>query len=116
MDYQSQAKNAWNWDEETFNEAVNSVQDYEIDELIKYFKEKSKDGSFCFDINQKDENSGDTALHICARSGKYWQVKRLIEAGADAKVQNKDLDTPLHAVVRKIADGNEVNNLSDESG
>lgn len=96
----------------TLIEAVQSEEDYDIDDLIDSAK---KEGSN-FNINEQDKKNGDTALHICAGKGKYWQVKSLMKAGADAKVQNNFSDTPLHAVVRRIADSNEVSNFSDMSG
>jgi ankyrin repeat protein len=94
-----------------FIHAVKTVMDYEMKDLIEFHKKKPEK----FDINQKCEGSEDTALHIVARSGKFQQVKLLMENGASAKEQNKDQDTPLHVVVLQLASVKRVQYKSEVS-
>ena len=41
-------------------------------------------------INEKEDVSGDTALHIAARNGNYDLCTMLVQAGANQKIKNND--------------------------
>ncbi|XP_068211652.1 transient receptor potential cation channel subfamily A member 1-like [Palaemon carinicauda] len=53
------------------------------------------------DVNQKDEETGYTALHIACKNNSYDIAKFLLEEGADCNASDKTEQTPLHLAVKK---------------
>jgi ankyrin repeat protein len=53
-----------------------------------------------FNVDEKNE-SGESALHICARRGDALRVELLVEYGADLALRNNKGDSILHVVVKK---------------
>ena len=53
------------------------------------------------DLNQKESEQGNTALHFAAVNGSIDKVKALVEAGAQIDIQNNIGNTPLIAACIK---------------
>lgn len=57
------------------------------------------------DLNAVSEKSGEAALHLAARYARADAAKRLLDAGADANLQDYSGRTPLHTAVAADARG-----------
>lgn len=75
------------------------LQDFETDEFSVPVKEKKNNNSFIGDPNEIDATSK-SLLMKAAKSGNDWQIKNLINAGADINYQDKDGWTALMYAVR----------------
>jgi len=75
------------------------LQDYETDEFSVPKKEKKNSSSFIGDPNETDATSK-SLLMKAAKSGNDWQIKNLINAGADVNYKDKDGWTALMYAVR----------------
>jgi len=51
------------------------------------------------DIQAKDNGEGNTPLHLAVRNKNLRMIKMLVSRGADLKVRNKALGTPLHSAI-----------------
>uniref|UniRef100_A0A8D2LRZ6 Neurogenic locus notch homolog protein 1 n=1 Tax=Varanus komodoensis TaxID=61221 RepID=A0A8D2LRZ6_VARKO len=56
-------------------------------------------------LHNQTDRTGETALHLAARYSRSDAAKRLLEASADANVQDHMGKTPLHAAVSADAQG-----------
>uniref|UniRef100_A0AAQ4PW40 Neurogenic locus notch homolog protein 1 n=1 Tax=Gasterosteus aculeatus aculeatus TaxID=481459 RepID=A0AAQ4PW40_GASAC len=56
-------------------------------------------------LHNQTDRTGETALHLAARYARSDAAKRLLEASADANVQDNMGRTPLHAAVAADAQG-----------
>lgn len=56
-------------------------------------------------LHSQTDRTGETALHLAARYSRSDAAKRLLEAGADANIQDNMGRTPLHAAVAADAQG-----------
>jgi len=59
------------------------------------------------DVNQRDTDTSNTALHLAAMRGQKHAIYFLIDQGADIDAQNRKGSTPLHLLVN-----NRFNNLA----
>lgn len=56
-------------------------------------------------LHNQTDRTGETALHLAARYSRSDAAKRLLEASADANIQDNMGRTPLHAAVSADAQG-----------
>uniref|UniRef100_A0A3P8X825 Neurogenic locus notch homolog protein 1 n=1 Tax=Esox lucius TaxID=8010 RepID=A0A3P8X825_ESOLU len=56
-------------------------------------------------LHSQTDRTGETALHLAARYARSDAAKRLLEASADANIQDNMGKTPLHAAVAADAQG-----------
>lgn len=56
-------------------------------------------------LHNQTDRTGETALHLAARYARSDAAKRLLEASADANIQDNMGRTPLHAAVAADAQG-----------
>lgn len=56
-------------------------------------------------LHNQTDRTGETALHLAARYARSDAAKRLLEASADANIQDNMGRTPLHAAVASDAQG-----------
>lgn len=56
-------------------------------------------------LHNQTDRTGETALHLAARYARSDATKRLLEASADANIQDNMGRTPLHAAVAADAQG-----------
>lgn len=56
-------------------------------------------------LHSQTDRTGETALHLAARYSRSDAAKRLLEASADANIQDHMGRTPLHAAVSADAQG-----------
>lgn len=56
-------------------------------------------------LHNQTDRTGETALHLAARYSRSDAAKRLLEASADANIQDHMGKTPLHAAVSADAQG-----------
>lgn len=56
-------------------------------------------------LHNQTDRTGETALHLAARYARSDAAKRLLEASADANIQDNMGRTPLHAAVAADALG-----------
>jgi len=54
-------------------------------------------GSSTCDVDAKQQQSGQTALHAAAGGGHGEVVRLLLEHGSDARIEDNERNTPLHA-------------------
>ena len=60
----------------------------EFDDVKEMLDEKT-------DVNTKDKNTGNTALHMACANGHYDIVKLLLKHNADTNILNNPKNTPL---------------------
>jgi ankyrin repeat protein len=87
-------------DEKTNIYRVELFYETETEEIlkneVKILKDKISRG---FDINKQDEN-GDTELHMYVKDNFYPTVKAYCEAGADVNVRDKEGNSPLQTIMK----------------
>ncbi|CAG5925203.1 unnamed protein product [Menidia menidia] len=65
-------------------------------------------------LHNQTDRTGETALHLAARYARSDAAKRLLEASADANIQDNMGRTPLHAAVAADAQGILIRNRATD--
>jgi len=79
----------------SFEEVASWIRNGRGADLVSFLQDTSRSHSH-FDINMREENTGNTLLHVACQNGSKNIAKTCLRNGANMNLQNNRGRTPLH--------------------